>query len=161
MTLSSRHRIRNSSPGGACLEPTSSARSRDQADTTTRNIKPMLVWSWSSVAEAGPTSTQHWFNVSCLLGISHDLFARHWADFSQRLARLRSALNILYQLQSRLQVFALSKGGRDHLRHVAVASQTLRHSVDLHESCPGSRDAARVDPGRGGVGSINFTRPDF
>ena len=34
----------------------------------TRDVEPMLVWCWAIVSDAGPTSTQHWFNVSCLLG---------------------------------------------------------------------------------------------
>ena len=33
-----------------------------------RNVEPMVVWCWISVTDGGPTSTQHCFNVSCLLG---------------------------------------------------------------------------------------------
>ena len=36
--------------------------------TLTRHVDPMLSWCSASVADAGPTSTQHWVNVSCLLG---------------------------------------------------------------------------------------------
>ena len=34
----------------------------------TRDIGPMLFEYWAIVCNAGPTSKQHWFNVSCLLG---------------------------------------------------------------------------------------------
>ena len=33
-----------------------------------RDVEPMLVWCWASVADAGPVSNQHWFYVSCLRG---------------------------------------------------------------------------------------------
>ena len=29
----------------------------------------MLVLGWTSVADGGPELDQHWFNVSCLLGV--------------------------------------------------------------------------------------------
>ena len=32
------------------------------------DICPMLVWCWATVFDAGPTSNQHWVNVSCLIG---------------------------------------------------------------------------------------------
>ena len=28
----------------------------------------MFGYCWASVSDAGPTVTEHWFNVSCLLG---------------------------------------------------------------------------------------------
>ena len=31
----------------------------------TRHIKPMLFYCWPTVFDAGPTSKQHWINVSC------------------------------------------------------------------------------------------------
>ena len=34
----------------------------------TRDVDPMLNWCWASVVDGGATSTQHWVNVSCLLG---------------------------------------------------------------------------------------------
>ena len=34
----------------------------------TRGIEPMLCWSWPTVFVVCPISTQHWLNVSCLLG---------------------------------------------------------------------------------------------
>ena len=34
----------------------------------TRDIKPMLVYSWRNVYAACQTVIQHWFNVSCSLG---------------------------------------------------------------------------------------------
>ena len=34
----------------------------------TRDIEPLLWQCWSTVYDAGPTLTQQWFNVSCLLG---------------------------------------------------------------------------------------------
>ena len=34
----------------------------------TRDIKPMLGSCWSSIVDDEPTLTQHWFNISCLLG---------------------------------------------------------------------------------------------
>ena len=52
----------------------------------TRYIGPMLCWCWASVVDDGPTSAQHWPNVSCLLGspcrfecpsARHMLFMRH------------------------------------------------------------------------------------
>ena len=34
----------------------------------TREVEPMLGQCWASVLDDEPTLTQHWFNVSCLLG---------------------------------------------------------------------------------------------
>ena len=34
----------------------------------TRYIKPMLAQCWSTVYDGGSTLSQHWFNVSCLMG---------------------------------------------------------------------------------------------
>ena len=33
--------------------------------------EPMLVWCWTSVCDAGPTSNQHRLSVPCLLGTAH------------------------------------------------------------------------------------------
>ena len=33
-----------------------------------RNIEPMVGQCWADVVDGGPTLTQHWFNVWCLLG---------------------------------------------------------------------------------------------
>ena len=33
----------------------------------TRDVDPMLVYFWASVADGGPKIDQHWVNVSCLL----------------------------------------------------------------------------------------------
>ena len=40
------------------------------ASQLTRDIEPMLGWCWASVVDGGPTSAQHWLNVSCLLGLA-------------------------------------------------------------------------------------------
>ena len=37
-----------------------------------RDVKSMLVWCWTSVADAGPTSNQYRLNVSCWLGSHSD-----------------------------------------------------------------------------------------
>ena len=34
----------------------------------TRNIDPIFVYCWSSIADCGSTLNQLWFNVMCLLG---------------------------------------------------------------------------------------------
>ena len=34
----------------------------------TRDIESLLGWCWADVVDGWPTSTQQWFNVSCLLG---------------------------------------------------------------------------------------------
>ena len=34
----------------------------------TRDVEPMLVWCWPIIVDAGPTSTQHWLDASCLMG---------------------------------------------------------------------------------------------
>ena len=34
----------------------------------TRDNEPMLGQCWADVVDGGPTLTQHWFNVACLLG---------------------------------------------------------------------------------------------
>ena len=44
------------------------------ASQQTRNIDPVLGHCWVTVCDAGPTSPQHWVNVSCLLGHSW-----HWS----------------------------------------------------------------------------------
>ena len=36
----------------------------------TRDIEAMLGQCWADVVDGGPALTQHWFNVSCLMGIS-------------------------------------------------------------------------------------------
>ena len=33
----------------------------------TQDAEPMLVWCWSSVYNAGPTSNQHWLKILCFL----------------------------------------------------------------------------------------------
>ena len=35
----------------------------------TRDVEPVLVLCWASVADGGPELDQHWVNVSCLLGV--------------------------------------------------------------------------------------------
>ena len=40
----------------------------DAMTQQTRYIDPMLGECWSAVSDVGPTFTQHWVNVSCLLG---------------------------------------------------------------------------------------------
>ena len=35
----------------------------------TRDIEPMLVWCWASVADVGLELDQHWVNVLCLPGV--------------------------------------------------------------------------------------------
>ena len=39
-----------------------------RANTEPRYFDPMLVRCWPAVVDGGPTSKQHWVNVSCLLG---------------------------------------------------------------------------------------------
>ena len=46
------------------------ARTNSLPPQQTRDIKLMLGLCWADVVDGGPTSTQHWFNVSCLLGRS-------------------------------------------------------------------------------------------
>ena len=41
----------------------------------TRDVEPMLGWRWPIVYDAGLTSTQHWFNVSCLA--SENFLSKH------------------------------------------------------------------------------------
>ena len=40
----------------------------------TRDIHPVLVKCWDSVADRGPTLYQHWVNVSCLVGMAKGVF---------------------------------------------------------------------------------------
>ena len=40
----------------------------------TRDVEPMLGRCWTIVYDAEPTSTQHWFNVSCLLSALFERF---------------------------------------------------------------------------------------
>ena len=44
----------------------------------TRYIEPGLGYCWVDVADGGPTLTQHWVNVSCLLGGLVSLEAYCW-----------------------------------------------------------------------------------
>ena len=37
-------------------------------NTPSKHVDPMLVQCWPTICDVGPTSNQHWFNVSCLLG---------------------------------------------------------------------------------------------
>ena len=39
------------------------------AGQRTRDVYPMMVQCWPTVYDAGPTLNQHWFNVTCLLGM--------------------------------------------------------------------------------------------
>ena len=41
-----------------------------RAGDHTRDVDPMLGYCWPTVCDAGPVSNQHWFNTSCLLGLS-------------------------------------------------------------------------------------------
>ena len=43
----------------------------------TRYIEPILSYVWASVEDGGPTLTQHWFNVMCLLSKQSQLFVSH------------------------------------------------------------------------------------
>ena len=45
---------------------------------TTRNVDPMVGWCWPTVFDAGQTLTQHWVNVSCLLGPASDIISSRW-----------------------------------------------------------------------------------
>ena len=47
----------------------------------TRDIEPMLGQCWTDVVDGGPALTQHWFNVSCLLGISGYFTSRQILPF--------------------------------------------------------------------------------
>ena len=46
----------------------------------TRDVEPMLGWCWPSVADAGPTSTQHWLNASCRMTLHLGEATRTKAD---------------------------------------------------------------------------------
>ena len=46
--------------------------SNTQQSNTQRDVKPMLGWCCPIVYDAGPTSTQHWFNVPCMLSLVLD-----------------------------------------------------------------------------------------
>ena len=73
----------------------------------TRDIKPMLVYSWRNVYAAGQTVIQHWFNVSCSLGTCGcPANTRRWPNVG-----LISAVPRIYQKWSNLiwsQVIAIS-----------------------------------------------------
>ena len=77
----------SASPGVTCLhymtniKPTSVQRlvfagfelmsymvSAAHLSSQTRDVEPMLVWCWPIIVDAGPTSTQHWLDASCLMG---------------------------------------------------------------------------------------------
>ena len=47
----------------------------------TWDIEPMLGWCWPIIYDAGPTSTQHRFNVACLLGYNHTI---SWCLYSNQ-----------------------------------------------------------------------------
>ena len=47
----------------------------------------MLVYCWSSVADAGPTLNQHWFNILCFSGAVADKQAsEHYAILPRKSA---------------------------------------------------------------------------
>ena len=48
---------------------------RKDLSQQTRDVGPVLDWCWATVCDGGPTSNQHWFNVSCLLGW---LYTEEW-----------------------------------------------------------------------------------
>ena len=62
MTLSSRHRIRNSSPGG--LRPSRSLCIFVDASKQTRHVEPTPAQCWPTVNDSSPTLKQHWTNTS-------------------------------------------------------------------------------------------------
>ena len=55
----------------------------------TRNVKPMLVWCWASVVDAGTTLNQHWLNIYCL-------WVNVWIDNVESIWPGRTALKILW-----------------------------------------------------------------
>ena len=51
------------------------------ASQLTRDIEPILAQCWVDVVDGGPTLNQHWFNVSCLLGLWYqDCFYKTFID---------------------------------------------------------------------------------
>ena len=61
-------RARICDPGYSELYRVNSACISVEAAQQTRDVRPMLIQSWASVADGGPTLNQHWANVPCLLG---------------------------------------------------------------------------------------------
>ena len=48
------------------------------------DVNPMSVQCWPTICDTGPTSNQHWFNASCLLGCAqpskHKTFVQCWTN---------------------------------------------------------------------------------
>ena len=70
---------RRSNNAGKGRQSTSVTNNTPLISLQTRYIEPMLSWCWPSVVDDGPTSTQHWLNVSCLLGSQFvHILMIHW-----------------------------------------------------------------------------------
>ena len=54
----------------------------------TQYVNPMLIWCWSMVHNADPTSNQHWVNVLCPLGCWSDIFRVNWIEQAHRLVHV-------------------------------------------------------------------------
>ena len=77
-----------------------------------RDVEPMLGWCWPIVYDAGPTSTQHWFNVSCsLVSTSFDLvFVRTTGVICQDPGLLKLAASTRPSTVTDMAGGAVSKG---------------------------------------------------
>ena len=90
--------IRSQSP------PSHLSHYKNEISQLTRHIEPMLAPCCTSLADGGPTSCQHWFNVFCLLGCTYVCRSLcHWwinfqfcpsIVFDQMLANRHLNLNI-------------------------------------------------------------------
>ena len=49
-------------------------------DVRTRDIHPISVHCWASVADGGPVLYRHWVNVSCLLNSNLDTLSQWWSS---------------------------------------------------------------------------------
>ena len=52
---------------GWCIIPANTICTPVVHSQQTRDAEPLLVWCWADVTDGAPTSSQHWFNASCLL----------------------------------------------------------------------------------------------
>ena len=55
-----------------------------QEPADARDHQAMVAWCWASVADAGPTSSRHWLNMSC----PHQLLCEHWFNVGPIYRRL-------------------------------------------------------------------------
>ena len=67
----------------------------------------MLFQCWPAVYDVGPTLNQHWFNVSCLLGLQNIDIAKLYCSFNHQVAR--GALPHYCNFVKRLRLHARSR----------------------------------------------------